>query len=225
VVSAARKHVSGLDRTYYPVSDKIGESSLLVFIRQLLRPLLANVLAERGAKAFVGANQFIYYEQYAPTESVAPDVYVMPGYGQSIEVDCWKTWETGVAPSFALEIVSPNQTKDRERSPLRHDTLGTEELMVFDPKPDEGRDRIRWTVYRRLPKRGLVWIEAMNEDRVYSKSLRLWLRAVGAGAATRIRVAKGPKGDELYPTPDERAAGTEAEIALLRAEVERLRNR
>src|SRR5262249_15725757 len=106
VGSAAVKPAVGRDPTHYPVVDKIGEGSLQRFIVALLRPLLANVLVERGVKAFVGADQFIYYEQYAPTYVVAPDVYVIPGFDAGLAVDCWKTWEHGAVPSFALEIVS-----------------------------------------------------------------------------------------------------------------------
>ena len=203
MVSAAAKPVLGHDPTYYPVLDKMGESSLQRSIAELLRPLLARVLAELGVKAFVGADQFMYYQQYAPTLSVSPDVYVMPDFDQGIEVECWKLWETGVAPSFALEIVSrTNPRKDTERAPLRYDAMGAKELVIFDPK-FRGRDRIRWTVYRRLPKRGLVRVEATNADRIYSKSLRLWLRVVGEGAAMRVRLARGPAGDELIPIPEE----------------------
>jgi hypothetical protein len=246
VSSAARKLDVGHDPTHYPIRDDMGEGSLQRLISELLRPLLARVLAELGVKAFAGADQFIYYQQYAPTESVAPDVYVMPGFDQDIEVDCWKTWEAGVVPSFALEIVSRNRRKDTERAPIRYDAMGAKELVIFDPKPGRARDSVRWLVHRRLPKRGLVLIEATNADRVYSKSLRLWLRAVGTGANTRVRLARGPKGDELFPTASEIAEHeqrarevaesarevaesarevAEAEIARLRAEIERLRSR
>lgn len=230
---AARKLDVGHDPTHYPIRDDLGEGSLQRLISELLRPLLAQVLAELSVKAFVGADQFIYYEQYAPTNVVAPDVYVMPGFDQDIEVDCWKTWETRVAPSFTLEIVSrSNRRKDTERAPLRYDAMGAKELVIFDPKAPRARDSVRWLVHRRLPKRGLVQVEATDADRVYSKSLRLWLRAVGTGASMRVRLAKGPKGDELFPTATEVAEReqrareiAEAEVAQLRAEIERLRRR
>lgn len=229
MVSAAVKAPVGTDPTHYPVVDKMGEGSLQRLIAELLRPLLANALAELGVKAFVGADQFIYYEQYTPTQSVAPDVYVMPGFDQDLDVDCWKTWEeTRAVPSFALEIVSRNNPrKDTVHSPVRHAALGTRELVIFDPRHGRGRDRTRWAVYRRVPRRGLVQVEATNADRVYSKSLKLWLRATGEGPLLRVRLARGPEGDELIPTPVERErAGresAEAEVARLRAEIERLR--
>jgi hypothetical protein len=201
----------------------MGEGTLQRLISELLRPLLAQVLSELGVKAFVGADQFIYYEQFAPTEVVAPDVYVMPGFDQDIEVDCWKTWETGVVPSFALEVVSRDHRKDTERSPARYAAMGAKELVIFDPKSHRRRDAVRWLVYRKLPKRGLVKVEATNADRVYSKTLKLWLRMVGKGAQTRVRLGRGPNGDELIPTATEAREAAEAEIARLRAEIARLR--
>jgi hypothetical protein len=99
-------------------------------------------------------------------------------------------------------------------------------------------------VFRRLPRRGLIQVEGHNADRVYSKSLKLWLRVVGEGAQMRVRVARGPEGDELIPTPGEREEreraarqaaeaarqeseaarrAAEAEVARLRAELDRLR--
>ncbi len=232
--SAAVKHAVGHDPTIYPVVEKMGESSLHRFIVELLRPLLANVLAERGVKAFVGADQFIYYVQHAPTYCVAPDVYVMPGIDAGIDVGCWKTWEHGVVPSFALEVVSLNNPrKDTVQSPVRHADLGTKELVIFDPHHAGRRDashRVappnppsRWLVFRRVPRRGLIQVQASTADRVYSKTLRLWLRATGEGDDTRIRLAEGPEGDDLIPTPEERERAALAEIARLRAEIERLR--
>jgi hypothetical protein len=226
MVSAAPTFVAGYDPTHYPVVDKMGESSLQRLIAELFRPLLAQVLAELGVKAFVGADQFIYYQQFSPTDVVAPDVYVMPGFDPDIEVGCWKTWETGVAPSFALEIVSrDNPRKDTERSPLRYAAMGADELFIFDPKAIRSKDRVRWLVYRRLPRRGLVQVDATQADRVYSKSLRLWLRSVGSGAHVRVRLARGPKGDELIPTLAEREREAREEIVRLRAEIERLSRR
>jgi len=221
VVSAASRHA--VDRTYYPIDDDRCCGSLERLISELLRPLLAQVLADLGVKAFVGADQFIYYEQFAPTEVVAPDVYVMPGFDQDIEVDCWKTWETGVVPSFALEVVSRNHRKDTERSPARYAAMGAKEVIIFDPKSHKRRDGVRWLVYRTLPRRGLVNVEATDADRVHSKSLKLWLRMVGKGPHTRVRLGRGPNGDELIPTAVEAREAATAEVARLQAEIARLR--
>lgn len=224
------------DPTVYPIRDDMGEGLLQRLISELLRPLLAQVLYELGVKAFVGADQFIYFVQHDPSACVAPDVYVMPGFAQDIDMDCWKTWETGVVPSFALEVVSRDHRKDTERSPVKYAQMGAKELVIFDPKAAKRRDAVRWLVYRRVARRGLVKVEATNADRVYSKTLGLWLRVVGTGPMTRVRLGRGPNGDELIPTAGEaaetareveRAAreAVEAENARLRAELQRLQQR
>ncbi len=72
-------------------------------------------------------------------------------------------------------------------------------------------------MYRRLAKRGLT-LEATNADRVKSNALGCFLRAVGVGSSTRLRVAQGPRGDELFPTTVERLSAE----ARARQEAERI---
>lgn len=230
------------DLTFYPDHDDMGESTLQRLITELFRPLLARFLAEaqRGPRPFVGADQFIYYIKGNPKAVVAPDVYVMPGVEPDITPRCWKTWETGVAPSFALEIMSEiDDLKDVAHAPQRHDELGTRELVVFDPYVDVESGRTRFRVHRRDERGSLVVVEATNRDRVESRELGCFLRAVGEGSALRLRIATGPTGDVIVPTDNERAtleaeraaiaererAATAAENERLRAELEALRRR
>ena len=93
------------DPTFYPVDDDMGEGLLHREIAEALRLLVQRFLALSAKVARVGANQFIYLTQGKPNESLAPDVYVLPGVGPDINIDCWKVWETGIVPSFALEVV------------------------------------------------------------------------------------------------------------------------
>lgn len=217
-MASAIKRPVRRDPTHYPVHDDMGEGSLQRFISELLRPLLARFLSERGEKAFVGADQFIYWVQFEPTRSVAPDVYVLPGVDPGIEIDSWKVWETGIVPSFALEVVSSDVRKDYEVTPARYAELGIDELVVFDPRHGGDASRSRWRVYRRLPRRGFVLVESTGLDRVRSRVLRCWLRSVGEGPDTRVRLAIGASGDDLVPTDAE-------EVARLRAEIARLSRR
>ena len=227
------------DPTVYPSEDHMGEGSLQRFISELFRALLERWLAARGAPTFVGANQFIYWTQFNPKRSIAPDVFVLPGVKPGIKIDSWKTWEHDVAPSFALEVVSQDEyLKDYRDGPPSYDDMGVQELVILDPEyRNAPADRLLFQVYRRLPKRGLVRVEATNDDRVRSRVLGCHLRAVGADLDTlRLRLATGPKGDVLFPTAEEaeRAAQAtaeaarvtaDAEIAQLRAEIERLRGK
>lgn len=221
--SSAAPNLSRIpDTTFYPVDDDMGEGVLHQVIAALLQALLRRYFAESGRVAFTGVNTFLYWVQFHPEITVAPDVYVMDGVSPDAAPDNWKLWEHGAVPSFVLEVVSKYPKKDYETVHEKYADMGVPELVIFDPKAGRPRSkRVRWQVYRRIPGRGLVRVEVTNEDRVRSKKLGCWLRAVGEGDAMRVRLATGPRGETLLPTPEERAVEAEAEIARLRAELER----
>jgi hypothetical protein len=244
MVAVAKKRVAAPDPTIYPDRDDVGEGELQRLICELLRPLLARFLAARGETWHVGADTFIYWKQHDSSKRVAPDVYAMRGIPQSQVVPCWKVWETGVVPSFALEVVSRDVGKDYESAPELHAKVGTGELVIFDPEARARRGRARWQVYRQVGKRGLVSVAVTNDDRVRSKALGYWLVATGQGTEQRVRIATGASGDHLVPTEAElveveraakeveRAAkegalaaqaAAEAEVARLRAELAKRR--
>jgi len=200
----------------------VGEDMLQRWIVELLRPLLQWWLARRGVKAFVGADQFIYWRQHDPHARLSPDVYVLPGVDPRTRVRTWKIWQDRVVPSFALEVVSQDWEKDYAEVPARYAALGVVEVVIFDPGFAEHPEGVRWQVWRRVGKRGLVRVEATQADRVRSRSLGCWLRVVGEGRDTRVRIAVGARGDELVPTAEEREAteraAKEAERAAKEAE-------
>jgi hypothetical protein len=204
------------------VEEEMGEHELQTYILEVLRPLLARYLSDRGIRAHVGSDQFIYWEQHAPTQCVAPDLYVLPGVAQDLAIDVWKVWETRVVPSFALEVVTADFRKDYETAPKRYDALGVEELLVFDPWPD-APGRISFQLFRRSEPQGLRLVEQTMGDRVSSQTLDCWLRVMGEGPAARLRIATGPRGEELVPTAEEVAERALARVAALEAELERLR--
>ena len=195
MVSAAAKRPLDPDPTHYPVEDEMGESVLHKVIVHLLWTQVQRWVAGREPPCFVGSNQFIYWVQYAPTRSVAPDVYVLPGVPSDAAPKSWKVWETGVVPSFALEVVSDDVRKDYEESPVRYAELGVRELVVFDPEGATSPDRVRWQVFRRVARGGLSLVERTDEDGVRSEVLRCWLRAVGGGSRLRVRVSTVPDGE------------------------------
>ncbi len=216
------------DLTFYPDHDDMGESTLQRLMTELLRPLLARFLAERHVRCFVGADQFFYYVKGKPKAVVAPDVYVLPGVDPASVQRCWKLWETGIAPSFALEIMSEvDDLKDITHAPARHDALGTKELIVFDPYVDVESGRTRFRIHRRDAQGKLVLVETTNQDRVKSLELGCFLRAVGEGATLRLRVGVGADGEELVPTDAElvKANAKLARAAAKRARVEAERAR
>ena len=212
--NAALKLDVAEDRTVYPIEDDMGEGSLQRFISELLRGLIVRWLEAQGELTFVGADQYIYWQQFHPTECVAPDVYVLPGVAPGKAVGAWKVWETGSVPSFALEVVSTDVDKDYLSSPAKYARLGVDELVVFDPDYELHPTRFRFQVFRKS-KRGLTRVEGTNDDRVKSKALGCYLRAVGSGDDRRVRLGTGVRGETLFPTDAE--AREQAEAAAQQA--------
>ncbi len=190
------------DLTVYPVEERVGEDFLQRLIVELLRPLIQRWLEERGEQGFVGADQFIYFEQYNSHRRVAPDVYVLPGVPPDTPVRSWKVWETGVVPSLALEVVSSNWEKDYCQAPVDHDDLGTAELLIFDPEYAERRDGARWQRFARNEAGRLVLVERTDGRAIGSSVLGCVVRAVGVGQQLRLRLAEG-KDSVLFPTAEE----------------------
>jgi hypothetical protein len=229
VVRASAGNSGIVDPTVYPVKEKVGEDLLQRWIVELLRPLIDRWLHHRGVRALVGADQFIYYRQHTPTERVAPDIYVLPGVRPDTRVTAWKTWEQGIVPSFALEIVSKDWEKDYVEAPARYREAGVGELIIFDPAPARHPERMAWQIFRRVRNRHLARVEASSDDRVRTRALGCYLRAVGAGDEVRLRVATGPRGDDVFPTAEEaeRAAKEAAlqRIAALEGQLRKRRTR
>jgi hypothetical protein len=63
--------------------------------------------AEFAGRAFVGSEQFLYWDAVNPAQCVVPDVMVRLGVPDA-PVASWKVWEGG-APHVAVAIVSPGQ--------------------------------------------------------------------------------------------------------------------
>jgi Uma2 family endonuclease len=216
----------------YPETDRRGEGELQRLITEMLRPLLAEVLASRGVLAHVGADQFLYYVEGQPTERIAPDIYVLPDVPPSQIQPSWRIWELARPPALVVEVVSRDVAKDYEDVPVACDRMGVEELVIFDPEAPlaPGRvvrrdlERVRFQVFRRAGAR-LARVVATNDDRVESTWLGAHLRAIGEGTGVRLRIGTGPDGEALFPTAAERAdsEAARAEAEAARAEAERRR--
>src|SRR3990172_6281667 len=167
------------DPTIYPEEERVGEDMLQRWIIELLRPLLQWWLTRRGIKAFVGADQFIYWRQHDPHARVSPDLYVLPGVDPRTRVRTWKIWQDRGVPSFAFGVGSQDWEKDYTEVPARYAALGVAEVVIFDPECAAHPEGVRWQVFRRVGKRGLLRVEVTRADRVRSRALRCWLRTVG----------------------------------------------
>jgi hypothetical protein len=185
------------------VEERVGEDIVQRWIVELLRPLIQRWFDTRGEKAFVGADQFIYFVQYDAHRRVSPDVYVLPGVAPETAARSWKTWETGVVPSFALEVVSTNWEKDYYDVPVEHDTLGTGELVLFDPAFDQRREGVRWQRYLRNDAGSLALVERGDAVAIESVALGCCLRVVGLRSEQRLRLAESKDSLVLFPTGEE----------------------
>jgi hypothetical protein len=237
-MQSARRHVPAR----YPETDNIGEHELQRLIAEVLRPMLERWFASRGEVAHAGADQFFYWSEGDSSQRIAPDVYVVPGVAQNPPVASWKLWKMSARPSFALEVVGQDIDKDYEDNPAIYLSTGVKELVLFDPHATpRSRRRVRWQVFRKLKSRGLVRVDVSNGDRVRSKVLGCWLRAVEHRGRLSVRLATGEEGDQLVPTETEAAMSlaeqeraakeqeraakeqAEAEVARLRAELTALK--
>lgn len=208
----------------YPETDDLGEGILQRLIMELLRPLVERYLAERGVRAFTGADQFFYWKQKDTAKRIAPDVYVLHGKPATLDepVGSWLVWELERPPAFALEVVGRDVGKDYEDAPSAYASVGFEELVIFDPEAPKRRSkRVRWQVYRKDEKGEFSLAWRSGADRVFSQQLGCWLRAVGTGMATRVRVATGDHGDVLFLTQAECTELERAERERVEAQLAR----
>jgi len=213
-----------VDATFYPVTEKVGEDFLQRLIMELLRPLVERWFRECRRTALVGADQFIYWEQFNARKAVSPDVYVLLGVEPRTPVTAWKVWESGIVPAFAFEVVSSDRLKDYEEVPRKYAELGVQELVLFDPHVDRSSRRTRWQVFRR-ESGDLTLVETTDADRVRSVVVDAWLRQTGTAMATRVRIGLDPDGTTLLLTDEERAEAAEGELERVRRELEQLRGK
>src|ERR1700683_639687 len=122
------------EASYDPFEDDMGESSVQRFISEVFRPEAEACMAERVGPTFVGADQYIGWDPDDAEKVLAPDVYVLPGVEPGADFEFWKVWQTGIVPSFALEIVSKRKKKDYTVVPPLYGELGVTELVIFDPR-------------------------------------------------------------------------------------------
>jgi Uma2 family endonuclease len=193
------------DPTVYPVSDDMGTSSFEMLLRLLLLPLTRRWLTHQNRPCFVGADQFIYWERFHPSKSVAPDLYTCPALPPEACPDALLLWmmDDHAVPPFALEVVSENKEKDYVAAPRKYEELGTKELVIYDPRYEHREGGWRWQVYRRKKRGGWKRPEVSNEDRVRSEELGCWLRVVEVDGEPLLRLGTGEVGDELFPTEEE----------------------
>ncbi|MBI4771175.1 MAG: Uma2 family endonuclease [Chloroflexi bacterium] len=203
----------------YPESDGEPMAETEIHIRAMLA--LIATLTERyreQPEAYVIGNMFLYYEEGDPTARVAPDVMVVFGVPKR-QRRIYRLWEEGRAPSVVFEITSrKTRLEDLGSKKLLYAEMGVAEYFLFDPEGEYLRPplqgfRLEGGDYRPIaPGAGGALSSAELALTLLPEAGYLQL----ADAATGERLLRP---DEAYQARRQ----AQAEIARLRAELERLR--
>jgi hypothetical protein len=182
----------------FPEGEVVPEGGVHFELRTALFLLLHG---EYAGRAFVGADQFLYWDPVDPTACVAPDIMVRLG-APDAPVPSWRVWVSG-APHVAVEIVSPSEssTTDWAVKLERYRHSGVQELVRFDPEdltcPLRLWDRIENDLVERDPAGATAH---------QSHALALyWSVTSDARLGPMLRLARNADGTALLPTPDERS--------------------
>ena len=194
------------------------ESEVHLLVRSFLHDLLRFVLSGR---AFVGSDQFVYFDGADPKRCVAPDVYVMLGENGARPITSWKTWERGT-PVLCVEI--DNSAVDERRWPEKlghYRSMGVRELVYFVPEGEPG-NRLR--VWDRIDDDLVERVVDGDATRCATLDLYWVVRAI-EGVSAALRLAEDLEGRALVlnRAESERAERerAEARVAELEAELRR----
>ena len=167
---------------------------------------------------YVSGNLLIYYVEGDPRKRVAPDVFVVRGVGNH-QRRIYKLWEEGHPPDVVIELSSRQTWREDLQEKWRlYEQLGVHEYFIFDPEYDYLDTPL---VGYRLHAEGRYAPLEVENNCLHSEALHLDL--VDTGETLRLR---DPRTGGFLPMPIEEVEArrqAEAEVARLRAEIERLR--
>lgn len=212
---APARRVTYPSRDGKPMAETDKHREIAYYIIQALKTYFAD-----RDDVYVSGNNFVFWQEGDPKKRVAPDAYVVFGPDPHLR-DSFMSWkEGGRLPSVVFEFTSrKTQREDTDsKLPLYEQTLQTPEYFLFDPTGDYLFPRLQGY---RLADDGRYVRLPLVADRLTSRELGLEL--VMQGEDLRLF---DPSKNEFLPTTLEQArrlADTEAEVARLRAELERLR--
>ena len=195
------------------------------------------LLWEERQDVGLGFDQFVYWDRdYHPETNkanppLAPDLYVAFGVANRVREN-YVVWEEHKPPDFVLEVVSPSSRKrDDAEKPKLYAKMGVAEFFRYDPhgklKPALAGFRLRrgkCPRYRRVRRKRLP----NGVMGVPSKMLGLTLcvRPAGPKPTAKSLVWYDPAAGKFLPTRAEteaRAQAAEAEVAELKAQIEKMR--
>ncbi len=206
----------------FPTEADVPEKGEHMELRTLLYQALQLGFGER---AWIGSDQFVYWDASSSKQCLAPDVMLKSG-GPDEMFPCWKTWERG-APELAVEFAS---SSDRSQSALdeklaKYHVAGIVELVRYDPASPTQPLRIWDRIDGDLAERNLTQSDAKEVEPEACKSTVLdgyWVVVEHPKLGRTLRLAKDPSGADLFPTPAE-AEHARAEAERTRADAERTR--
>jgi Uma2 family endonuclease len=210
---ATRRYLRRPSPIDFPVAEEMPETSVHMRLRTALFLILEREL--RG-RAFLGSDQFVYWDPTDPKACLAPDVLVRLG-GPLELVPSFKVWLHG-APHLAVEVVSPIDARDKNlRAKLeRYRRAAIAEVVIFDPDDNDEPLRL-WDFFEG---------DLVERDRSDPAAFRCdalgayWKLTTDEVLGPMLRVARDPEGTDLWLTPDE---AERAAIETARADVEAAR--
>ena len=207
---------------FFPSEEEVPESALHLRLRTALFLILERRL--RG-RAYVGSDQFVYWNATDPKQCLAPDAFVRLG-GPDELLPSYQTWKYG-APEVAVEIISASDggPRELERRLDRYRSCAVEELVYFDPADRERPLRLWDWVESDLVERDLAAPDARYCDKLEA----YWCLQPDPRLGVMLRPAEGADGSGLWPTPEEAESAlraserdaAERRIAELEAELRR----
>ena len=169
---------------------------------------------ELRGRAFVGSEQFVYWDPTNPRACLAPDVLVRLGEPLGLPTS-FKTWEHG-APHVGVEIISAYDSRDRNWSEKleRYRRCGIAEVVRFDPD-DAAPLRLWDLIDGDLVERDISDPEGHRCDALGA----YWLVTDDPVLGTMLRLARDRDGKELLLTPEEAEQASERRVAELEREL------
>jgi Uma2 family endonuclease len=155
----------------------------------------------------------------------SPDIAVVRGARQDEGRSTFNVAEEGVRPCLILEVVSYSDAEmyrnDHEKKVELYQRVGIPEYLVVDPS-FAAEDPLLLTGYRLATDGRYRRIEPDSQGRLHSETADLFFAPSQDGRTVRVGDAK--TGEWLFTAREEESArkNAEAELARLRAELERL---
>ena len=217
----------------YPVSDGKPVAETELHFRAIIElfQILNRHYAARS-DVYVGANNFVYFEEGNLRACISPDGYVVFGVQKKVR-DCYKAWEeNGRVPSIVFEFTSrKTKAEDLGDKKVKCSTMGVAEYFLFDPRSEYLRPALQGF---RLNRGNYESISTDSKGRVHSSTLDLDFsidRSLQLNVYDPAKKAMLPSMDEqLAKAETEKHAAeaaqrtAEAEIARLREELARIKN-